>query len=126
VMAVNTALFFANIKPDHKWAYLSNGTLAFAYQKADRVEYTIIFWDTVTGKKSLKFVKALNTIKSSGDLCCIVTELIGLDLWQIDLCNSIGSPIDSKQINIEPVSVTMTKTHIIVTKQIRKQLKNNS
>jgi len=57
-------------------------------------------------------------IKSSGDLCCIVTELIGLDLWQIDLCNSIGSPIDSKQINIEPVSVAMTKTHIIVTKNI--------
>ncbi|KAL4456550.1 hypothetical protein ABPG74_000657 [Tetrahymena malaccensis] len=116
-MAVNQAIFFANIKPDHKWAYMSDGTLAFAYQKIDRVEYTIIFWDTINNKKNLKFVKNLCCLRASGDLCCIITELIGYDLWQIDLCNSIGSPIDSKQINIYPNAVTMTKTHIIVCSQ---------
>lgn len=31
VMAVNNALFFANIKPNHKWGFMSNSTLVFAY-----------------------------------------------------------------------------------------------
>lgn len=78
------------------------------------MEYSVIFWDTIANKKSLKFVKTLVAVKAYGDLCCIVTELVGLDLWQIDLCNSIGSPIDSKQINVEPLSIAMTKTHIII------------
>ena len=29
------------------------------------------------------------------------------------LCNSIGTPLDSKYIDIDPVYVCMTKTHII-------------
>lgn len=30
------------------------------------------------------------------------------------LCNSIGTPLDSKYIDIDPLFVTMTKTHVIV------------
>ena len=30
------------------------------------------------------------------------------------LCNGIGSPLDTKYINIDPTSIAMTKTHIIV------------
>ena len=29
------------------------------------------------------------------------------------LCNSIGTPLDSKYIEMDPVYLTMTKTHII-------------
>ena len=29
------------------------------------------------------------------------------------LCNSIGTPLDSKYIDLDPMYVTMTKTHII-------------
>ena len=29
------------------------------------------------------------------------------------LCNAIGTPLDSKYIDIEPAFVTMTKTHIV-------------
>jgi hypothetical protein len=32
----------------------------------------------------------------------------------IVLCNSIGSPIDTKYINIEPIVATMSKTHIVI------------
>jgi WD repeat-containing protein 35 len=58
-MAVGSSIYFANIKVDHKWAYLSNNTLVFGYQKADRIEYSIIFWDVPNNKKTLKYVKNL-------------------------------------------------------------------
>jgi WD repeat-containing protein 35 len=31
----------------------------------------------------------------------------------LELCNSIGSPLDTKHINFEPLYSTITKTHII-------------
>lgn len=30
-MSVNSAIFFANIRLDHKWGYLENGTIVVAY-----------------------------------------------------------------------------------------------
>lgn len=30
------------------------------------------------------------------------------------LCNAIGTPIDSKYIDIEPLHVTMTRYHVVV------------
>jgi len=30
----------------------------------------------------------------------------------LELCNSIGSPLDTKNINFEPLYYAMTKTHI--------------
>ena len=80
-MAVGSSIYFANIKVDHKWSYLSNNTLVFGYQKSDRIEYSIIFWDVPNNKKTIKYVKNLQEIKSAGDMCCIITELVGLDLW---------------------------------------------
>ena len=31
-MAVGSSIYFANIKPDHKWAWM-NGTIVFGYPK---------------------------------------------------------------------------------------------
>jgi WD repeat-containing protein 35 len=44
-MAVGSSIYFANIKPDHKWAWM-NGTFVFGYPKSDRIESTVVFWDT--------------------------------------------------------------------------------
>jgi len=65
----------------------------------------------------MKYVKNLCEIKGCEDLCCLITryEEEGLDYWQVDLCDNMGSPFDTKHINVEPLCVTMTKTHIIIT-----------
>jgi WD repeat-containing protein 35 len=82
-MAVGTAIYFANIKMEHKWGYLDNGTIVTGYQKQDRVEYSIIFWDTKSDAKNIKFVKNLCEIKAAGDLCCVITHLENQDgeMW---------------------------------------------
>ncbi len=41
-------IYCASIRPNYKWCYLSNGTLVFAFQKLDRVENCVVFWDTKT------------------------------------------------------------------------------
>ena len=52
-------------------------------------------------------------IKGTQDYCFIVT-LLEADTWKLELCNSVGSPLDSKIIGIEPKYSFMTKTHIII------------
>lgn len=115
-MGVGPSIYFANVKQDHKWGYMDNGVLVIGYQKQDRVEFSLIYWDMQNDSKIIKFVKNLCEIRACGEYCCIVTHIDdgGYDYWQIDLCNSIGSPLDTKYINIEPNCVTMTKTHIVV------------
>ena len=114
-MILGSSIYFANIKPNYKWGYLSTGTLIFAYQKSDRIEYSVIFWDTKTEAKNFKYIKNLSVIKAFGEFCVLITKIEeNSDQYQLLLCNSIGSPVDSKFINIEPLYVTMSSTHIIV------------
>jgi WD repeat-containing protein 35 len=30
-IAIDSSIFFANIKPEYKWGYLSNGTIVFSF-----------------------------------------------------------------------------------------------
>lgn len=55
--------YCAVIKPNYKWCYLSNGTIVFGFQKIDRVDYCIVFWDTKNDEKYMKYVKDLLEIK---------------------------------------------------------------
>jgi len=65
-MCVGPAIFFANIKLEHKRGYMDNGTVIFGYQKSDRIEFSIIFWDQHTGHKYIKHVKNLCEIRACG------------------------------------------------------------
>lgn len=111
-MSVGNALFFANIKADYKWGYMSNNTLVFGYQKQDRVDYSLIFWKIDKDVKVIKQIKYLVDIRSVDDYCCVITKQN--DLYQIQLMNSIGSPVDTKIINIEPEFIGMSQTHIVI------------
>lgn len=113
-LAVDHFIYFANIRPDYKWGYFGN-TLAYAYSKAERKEHCVVFWDTNNGEKYTKYVKNLIRIKAAGDNCVLVTKSDdGSGKFILILCNSIGSPVDSKYIDLEPTYTTMTKYHVIV------------
>lgn len=54
-------------------------------------------------------------IKASGDYCVLVSkDEEDQTQYVLTLSNSVGCPIESKVINIEPRFVTMNHTHIIV------------
>ncbi|KAJ8321655.1 hypothetical protein KUTeg_000126 [Tegillarca granosa] len=112
-LAVDSFIYFANIRPDYKWGYCSN-TVVYSFTKPDRIEHCVIFWDTKNNEKYVKYVRNLIAITAFGDYCCLATkadEMTGQ--YVLVLCNSIGTPLDSKYVEIDPVYLTMTKTHII-------------
>uniref|UniRef100_A0A3Q3JR91 WD repeat-containing protein 35 n=1 Tax=Monopterus albus TaxID=43700 RepID=A0A3Q3JR91_MONAL len=124
-LAVDYYIYFANIRPDYKWGYCCS-TVVYAYTKPERQEYCVVFWDTKNNEKHVKYVKSLMSITTSGDFCILASkaddtqpqedselELGSHARYILILCNSIGTPLDSKYIDTEPLFVTMTKTHVI-------------
>jgi WD repeat-containing protein 35 len=111
-IAAGSSIYCAAVRPNYKWCYLSNGTLVFAYQKTDRVEFCVVFWDTKTDEKYMKYVKELTEIKGEGEYCAIFSHPEE-EYTQIDLCNSIGTTIETKQVALEVSVYGMSKTHII-------------
>uniref|UniRef100_A0A667ZDW3 WD repeat-containing protein 35 n=1 Tax=Myripristis murdjan TaxID=586833 RepID=A0A667ZDW3_9TELE len=122
-LAVDSYIYFANIRPDYKWGYCCS-TVVYAFTKPERQEYCVVFWDTKSDEKFVKYVKSLMSITTSGDFCILATkadenhpqedaEIKSGSHYVLVLCNSIGTPLDSKYIDIDPLFVTMTKTHVI-------------
>ncbi|XP_024124884.1 WD repeat-containing protein 35 isoform X2 [Oryzias melastigma] len=124
-LAVDSYIYFANIRPDYKWGYCCS-TVVYAYTKPERQEYCVVFWETKNNEKFVKYVKSLMSVTTSGDFCILASkadetqlqEDAGLETgnsarYVLILCNSIGTPLDSKYIDIEPLFVTMTKTHVV-------------
>ncbi|XP_070776290.1 WD repeat-containing protein 35 isoform X1 [Enoplosus armatus] len=124
-LAVDSYIYFANIRPDYKWGYCCS-TVVYAYTKPERQEYCVVFWDTKNNEKFIKYVKSLMSITTSGDFCILASKADDTQpqedaelesgshaRYVLILCNSIGTPLDSKYIDIDPLFVTMTKTHVI-------------
>lgn len=112
-MSVENVIYFASIKPAHKWAFFSN-TLAFASQKLDKSEYSIVFWNTVTDEKYYRIVKKLVCIAGSGEHCVLASQNEDESgQFSLVLCNSLGSPVDSKTLHFEPLYLAMNNLHIV-------------
>ena len=52
-LAVDSFIYFANIRPNYKWAYFAGGTVVYAHQRKDRPanaspETAIVFWNIKT------------------------------------------------------------------------------
>eukprot|EP01116_Phalansterium_solitarium_P021577 TRINITY_DN6773_c0_g1_i3.p1 TRINITY_DN6773_c0_g1~~TRINITY_DN6773_c0_g1_i3.p1 ORF type:complete len:1019 (-),score=496.25 TRINITY_DN6773_c0_g1_i3:92-3148(-) len=113
-LAVDSFIYFANIRPDYKWGYFGK-TLVYAYTKPERSEHCVVFWETKTDERHVKYVKKLVAIRAAGDNCCLVTKTEdGSDQWILILCNAIGTPIDSKYTEVEPINLSMTGHHVVV------------
>jgi len=113
-LAVDSHIFFANIRPDYLWGYFSK-TLVYAVLKKERSEHVVVFWDTQSDEKYTKYIKHVTHIRSSEEYCVLVTKADDASGQHIVIvCNDIGSPVDSKYLHIEPLHVAMTSSHIIV------------
>ncbi|KAG8179280.1 hypothetical protein JTE90_026742 [Oedothorax gibbosus] len=112
-LAVDCYIFFATIRPYFKWCYFSN-TLAYAFNKSlDRKESTIMFWNSNTKEKHIKLVKNLFSLASFGDFCCIATKADDLSKeFSLIVCNAIGSPIDSCNVNVEPYQLCLNNSDV--------------
>eukprot|EP00906_Rhabdomonas_costata_P037007 RCo051982 len=113
-LAVDSFIYFANVRPDYKWGFF-NKCLVYSFTKAERPEHCVIFWNTKTNEKYTKYVKRLLHVKAAGENCVLLTkteEPTGQHI--VILCNEIGSPVDSKYVDMECHYLTVTPTHVVV------------
>ena len=111
-LAVDSFIYFANIRPDYKWTYFAN-TVVYTFNKPERQDTAITFWNTKSGEKYQKHVKSLLSVAAEGEHCVLATKNDdNINPYGLILCNSLGTPVDSKYINIEPTFITMTSTHV--------------
>ncbi len=118
-LAVDTFIFFANIRPVYTWTYLAN-SIVYAFSKSDKRDSNLVFWDLTTGEAFLKVVNGLKFLASSGDYCAVLlAERNKKDpkdkeiTYTIQLRNSIGAIVDCKTVPFAPKYVSMGSYHIV-------------
>ena len=123
-LAVDSYIFFANVRPKYTWAYLLN-TVIYAYGRPDRRESAVIFWDLTTSETHVKMVNGLKFVAAAGDFCALVfaekdTDKGGTNVdkgskltYRVQLRNAIGAIIDAKTIPFEPKLFCMGPNHIV-------------
>jgi WD repeat-containing protein 35 len=112
-LAVDSFIYFANIRQDYKWGYFSS-TLVYGFTTADRPEHCVIFWDTKTDDTYKKYVRKLVDMRAAGDNCVLAKADDTGNQYILILCNAIGSPVDSKYVEVEPLHMAMTETHVVL------------
>ena len=90
--------------------------MCYAFSTPERTEHCVVFWDTKTDDRYVKYVKNLLFVRAAGENCLLVTKASdgSSDKYILILCNAIGSPVDSKYIGVDPKFVTMTQYHVVV------------
>lgn len=113
-IAVDSFIYFANIRPNYVWGYFSN-TLVYSFTKPERPEHCVVFWDIISNKFQVKNIKQLITIRATGENCVFATRADdSTGQYILILCNTIGTPVDSKYIDIQPTHVALSSYHVIV------------
>ena len=89
-LAVDSFIYFANIRPDYKWTYFSL-TVVYCHTKQDRPDTAVTFWNTKTGDKYQKHVKSLLGVASEGEHCVLATKNDdNINPYGLIICNNLG------------------------------------
>lgn len=116
-LAVDSFIYFANIRTDYMWCYFGN---TVCYLNTDTIKsgnYVITFWDTVSNQCNHKHVDEPVAMASSTDHCVIAVECQNISSkdrssqekkYQLLICNSISTTVDCKLMSL---SFVCTKTH---------------
>lgn len=113
-LAVDSYIYFANIRPDYRWSYLEH-TVVYCYNRPDSPGTTVVFWDTKNNECYNKSVKSLLGVASAGDHCVLATRAEDSGTsgqFGLILCNAISTPVDTKYMDIEPLWIAMNSSHV--------------
>nr|CAD7202954.1 unnamed protein product [Timema douglasi] len=94
-LAVNSHIFFANIRPHYRWTYFEH-TVVYCYNRPDKPGTIVSFWDITNNECYNKLVKYLLGIASFGEHCVLATKADDSSTSQfaLILCNAISTPVD--------------------------------
>lgn len=124
-LAVDSYIFFANIRPDYTWTYLLN-TVVYAYNRGHNNfsgsrETCLAFWEQTSGEVHVKHISNLKFLvsgnASGGDLCAVVySERADNDaakregdneIYKVQLRNAIGAVVATRTLTFVPRQVSM-------------------
>lgn len=136
-LGVDSHIYFANIRLDYAWCYF-NKTIAFIestnqnHQSMDPSQNVVVFWDTQGSQTVSKVVDFVLGIEAYGEHCVIACETQKIipkdtnivvetnfkdEMYQLNICNSLGTTVDSKYIDLKPQFISMNASHVIVASQ---------
>lgn len=87
--------------------------MVYAYL-SDKEHHTVTFWNTKNNTYTYKYVKNMLGIVSCSPFCLITAKIDKKGNYLLILSNSIGSPVNNKIINIEPLLIAINSTHVVV------------
>ncbi|KAJ3077454.1 WD repeat-containing protein 35, partial [Rhizoclosmatium hyalinum] len=73
-LAVDSFIYFANIRPNYKWCFFAQDVIAYGFQKYDQPETTVVYWNTRTNEKHAKLVNKLSLMAAHGEYCLLVSK----------------------------------------------------
>jgi len=112
-LAVDTFIYFANIRPDYRWGFFGD-TLVTAYAQPERTDSSVLFWNTKTDEKTVKYYNRLLSVRAATENCVIATQTeSATQQYALLLCNAIGTPLDSKYVDVEPTYLSVTPYHVV-------------
>ncbi|PWU89489.1 putative intraflagellar transport protein 122B [Trypanosoma cruzi] len=112
-IAIDAALYFANVRPAYKYTYFSK-TVVFAFYRSDRAEQGVMFWNTRSNERFIRYIRGLFYIDSCKDVCMIVNTSADGSHRVVQLLNAIGSPLEVRMMDLEPLVCGMNSSHIVV------------
>ncbi|XP_032575811.1 WD repeat-containing protein 35 [Drosophila sechellia] len=137
-MAVDSFIYFANIRPDYIWCYFEKTVVFLNSGSATRDSpmSVITFWNTVSNQSFLKEVEPTLCLASSSEHCVLGVECVSSNIkeialstlenrcnpaddrvYQLLLCNSIGTTVDSKYTDIRPCFVGINSSYVAIASQ---------
>ena len=140
-LAVDSSIYFANVRPDVDWGLFSSAasrTLACSFAPQDRAGSALLFWNLASGeKRKLRAPLNLKAIKAAGEHCVVISGGASADSssssyvvpkdnavagnlerrrrpCEISLRNAIGATVETREVPIEPVFAAMTPHYVAV------------
>ncbi|KAH8855133.1 WD repeat-containing protein 35 [Schistosoma japonicum] len=115
-LAVDSFLYFANLRPHYKWAYCSAAnTIIYSYSRPHTFEHSITFWNLKTSKTKIITVRHLIDICASEDCVCLICKPTDSNQGVLLIIHtSVGVAIESKHVPFEPTQSMMTSNQVIL------------
>jgi hypothetical protein len=112
-VATDHILYLVNIRPNYQYAACGS-TLAYTFQSRTTFEHFVMFWNTTTNEQHCKASKPVLVLAGHGLYALVVTKGAYWGKYSLTICNSIGSPVDSRTLHLEPSMAAITSTHAVV------------
>eukprot|EP00761_Pharyngomonas_kirbyi_P009989 gb/GECH01010007.1/.p1 GENE.gb/GECH01010007.1/~~gb/GECH01010007.1/.p1 ORF type:complete len:877 (+),score=173.67 gb/GECH01010007.1/:1-2631(+) len=113
-LAINSAIYFANVRPDYKWAYLPK-TLIYSYEKPERMNDVVTFWNFKTGEKHSNTLNNVVHVLAKDEYSALISKSPKHPRSNtIYLCNSIGNPLETRSFDIDPCFGAMSSRFVAI------------